>query len=58
MKPFECIGTIDELRYAYQRRNQTGIVKYHDLPFAVPNSGFDPDMLYPAQPYFQELFHE
>lgn len=58
MKPFECIGTIDELRYAYHHRNQTGIVKYHDLPFSVPDSNFDPDMLYPAQPYFQELFHE
>lgn len=58
MKPFECIGTIDELRYAYHHRNQAGAKQYRDLPFVVPNSNFDPDMLYPAQPYFQELFHE
>lgn len=58
MKPFECIGTIDELRYAYHHRNQTGIVQYHDLPFTVPDSDFNPDALYPTQPYFQEFFHE
>lgn len=58
MKPFECIGTIDELRYAYHHRSQAGVKQYHDLPFVVPNSGFDPDALYPAQPYFQEFFHE
>lgn len=58
MKPFECIGTIDELRYAYHHRNQSGEKQYHDLPFTVPNSDFNPSTLYPAQPYFQEFFHE
>jgi len=58
MKPFECVGTIDELRYAYHHRNQTGAGQYHDLPFTVPDSHFDPNALYPAQTYFQELFHE
>lgn len=58
MKPFECIGTIDELRYAYHHRNQTGETPYHDLPFNVPVSNFDPSFLYPAQPYFEDFFHE
>lgn len=58
MKPFECIGTIDELRYAYHHRNQSGEKQYHNLPFTVPDSDFNPNALYPAQPYFQELFHE
>lgn len=58
MKPFECIGTIDELRYAYHHRNQFGKKQYHDLAFSVPDSDFNPDVLYPAQPYFQEFFHE
>ena len=58
MKPFECVGTIDELRYAYHHRDQSGTERYHDLPFVVPDSDFDPDALYPTQPYFQEFFHE
>lgn len=58
MKPFECVGTIDELRYAYHHRDQSGTQKYHDLPFTVPTSTFDPNALYPTQPYFQEFLHE
>lgn len=58
MKPFECIGTIDELRYAYHHRDQSSDKQYQDLPFTVPSSNFNPNTLYPAQPYFQELFHE
>lgn len=58
MKPFECVGTIDELRYAYHHRDQSGVKQYQNLPFSVPPSHFNPDALYPAQPYFQEFLDE
>ncbi len=37
LKPFECIGEINELRYAYHHR----LPEYPDLPFSVPKSNFD-----------------
>ncbi len=42
IKPFECIGEIDELRKAYHMKNPN----YPDLPFTVPNSDFDIEKLY------------
>ena len=38
MKPFECIGEIDELRFAYHLSLTNG---YEPLPFRVPSSNFD-----------------
>jgi len=47
MKPFECIGEVDELRLAYQRAQERG---YPALSFDVPASSFDIDTRYPMQP--------
>lgn len=47
MKPFECVGEIDELRAAYRlSQSKSG---YGKLPFDVPASGFDFEKTYPAQ---------
>lgn len=51
-KPFECIGEIDELRYAYHRRKEG----YGALPFDVPESTFDYQHEYPLQDWARELF--
>ena len=37
IKPFECVGEIDELRYAYHQRRP----EYPSLPFDVPKADFD-----------------
>lgn len=39
MKPFECIGEVDELRLAYHKAQASG--EYGALSFDVPVSGFD-----------------
>lgn len=44
MKPFECIGEIDELRAAYHLKKPG----YRDLPFSVPKSDFDYQKTYPS----------
>lgn len=54
MKPFECVGEVDELRYAYHRAQQQG--GYAALPFPVPESRFDYEQLYPAQSWATSLF--
>lgn len=46
MKPFECIGEVDELRTAYHHALERG---YGPLPFEVPGADFSIDYLYPAQ---------
>jgi len=47
MKPFECVGEIDELRRAYQwSQKRSG---YGPLPFDVPESQFDYMIRYPSQ---------
>lgn len=48
MKPFECVGEIDELRYAYIQAQQKG--GYDTLPFDVPVADFDPEYEYLSQP--------
>jgi len=47
MKPFECVGETDELRWAYHQAIKNG--GYGQLPFAVPESSFDYMAEYPAQ---------
>lgn len=47
MKPFECVGEIDELRYAYQIAQEKG--GYEKVSFDVPLASFDYNALYPAQ---------
>ena len=53
MKPFECVGEIDELRLAYHMAQKKG--GYQPLPFAVPESSFDYTVTYPAQPWAAKM---
>lgn len=52
MKPFECVGEVDELRTAYHMAQANG---YSALPFDVPPSTFDKDATYPSQPWASKL---
>jgi UDP-N-acetyl-alpha-D-muramoyl-L-alanyl-L-glutamate epimerase len=52
IKPFECVGEIDELRYAYHAAIKNG---HMPLPFKVPASKFDKDALTAAQPWAQSM---
>jgi len=47
MKPFECVGEVDELRLAYYMAQQRG--GYSSLSFDVPESVFDYQAEYPSQ---------
>jgi UDP-N-acetylmuramoylalanine--D-glutamate ligase len=47
MKPFECVGEIEELRLAYHLAHKRG--GYQPLSFDVLESSFDYKQLYPAQ---------
>ncbi|MDB5162244.1 MAG: putative UDP-N-acetylmuramoylalanine--D-glutamate ligase [Candidatus Saccharibacteria bacterium] len=47
MKPFECVGEIDELRSAYHRAQAKG--GYKTVSFEVPEASFDYLKEYPAQ---------
>lgn len=51
IKPFECVGTVEELRKAYEMRGDD----YADLPFSVPKSDFDYLAEYPAQDFFTKM---
>ncbi|MDB5165406.1 MAG: hypothetical protein JWM00_296 [Candidatus Saccharibacteria bacterium] len=53
MKPFECVGEIDELRLAYHRALAEG--GYHPLPFEVPESSFDYTKTYPTQSWAAKM---
>ena len=54
MKPFECVGEIDELRRAYHMaRDRYGDV--YELPFDVPPSSFDYLALGPMQPWAENF---
>ncbi len=46
MKPFECVGEVDELRKAYHLAVENG---YESLPFEVPKSTFDKELRYDGQ---------
>ncbi|MEI7918075.1 MAG: hypothetical protein WCH58_01710 [Candidatus Saccharibacteria bacterium] len=47
MKPFECVGEVDELRLAYHMAQKKG--GYAQLPFDVPESTFDYLKTYQSQ---------
>lgn len=51
MKPFECVGEINELRYAYHKAIEKG--GYDTLPFDVSVADSDPNIEYPSQPALQ-----
>jgi len=48
MKPFECVGEVDELRKAYQMAQEKG--GYSQLPFDVPKSDFNYQKEYDYNP--------
>lgn len=52
MKPFECVGEIDELRKAYEMR----LPDYPKLPFTIPPSDFDYEKITDIQPFIKTLF--
>ena len=53
MKPFECIGEIDELRTAYRKAQMSG--EYGELSFKVPEAKFDWRKTYECQEWAREL---
>lgn len=52
MKPFECVGEIEELRVAYHAAIKKG---YSHLPFEVPESNFNKDKEYLSQGWITSL---
>lgn len=52
MKPFECVGEVDELRLAYHKALQNG---YRPLVFNVPSSSFDYEREYDSQAFSLDL---
>ncbi|HCR55742.1 TPA: hypothetical protein DIV49_02110 [Candidatus Saccharibacteria bacterium] len=52
IKPFECVGEVDELRAAYHLALAQG---YDGLAFDVPVSTFDIDAEYPVQPWALQM---
>lgn len=53
MKPFECVGEVDELRAAYHMAMNTS--GYASLPFMVPESSFDYEATYDHQAFVDSL---
>lgn len=51
MKPFECVGEVDELRQAYHLARSKWGKQTYGLPFRVPASGFDYKKTYESQPW-------
>lgn len=58
MKPFECVGQIDELRLAYHMAQQRWGADIYRLPFEVPSSDFDYEKRYQQQGWTSELIKE
>ncbi len=54
MKPFECVGEVDELRLAY-RMAQKRYPSAYRLPFQVPESHFDYMKVRESQPWVSDL---
>ncbi len=54
VKPFECVGEVDELRTAYHMAQARG--GYESLPFSVPNAQYDYKHEYPLQDWCAKLF--
>ena len=53
MKPFECVGEVDELRLAYHKAQDRG--GYAALPFTVPLSTYDYRQLFPQQAWTVQI---
>jgi hypothetical protein len=54
MKPFECVGEIDELRLAYQMAQQRGGA-YGRLSFDVPESQFNYEQKHESQEWARRM---
>lgn len=54
MKPFECVGEVEELRLAYQMSRTRFGEDVYQLPFGVPKSNFDYRAVQPSQEWSQE----
>lgn len=53
MKPFECVGEVAELRYAYHLAKERGV--FEELSFRVPKARFDYKKRYDSQASLREL---
>jgi hypothetical protein len=53
MKPFECIGEVDELRLAYEMAQNKG--DYSALPFDIPKTGYNYTQTYPSQDWTKDF---
>lgn len=56
MKPFECIGEVDELRLAYHMA-QSLYPNAYSLPFEVPKSNFDYENINSNNQFLTKLIH-
>ncbi|MCA9339106.1 hypothetical protein KC939_02055, partial [Candidatus Saccharibacteria bacterium] len=54
IKPFECIGEIDELRTAYYMAKKRWRDEIGSLPFSVPEAEYDYKKEYPVQRWTEE----
>ena len=55
MKPFECIGEVDELRTAYYMAKKRWGSELGDLPFSVPEATYDYKKKYPMQEWAKKF---
>lgn len=55
MKPFECVGEVEELRLAYHMALSKG--GYVELPFEVPTSSFDMSASYAHQSGVSQILY-
>ncbi len=55
MKPFECVGEVEELRLAYHMARQKWGEQTYALPFAVPAANFDYEKTYESQEWARQL---
>jgi hypothetical protein len=55
MKPFECVGEINELRLAYHMARERWSDGYAEFPFEVPKSTFDYHKTYENQKWAKAL---
>lgn len=58
MKPFECVGEVDELRTAYHMTRAKYGTEACQLPFAVPDGHFDYKALGPQQLWTKQFVPE
>lgn len=58
IKPFECVGEVDELRAAYHLASQRYGDRAPRLPFDVPASSFNYDIRGVAQPWTDQYLPE